>query len=188
MEQEKIKAGVKLILEGLGENTNREGLLRTPERVARLYSRLFVGYGEKPKITKFTNEKKVDDLQARKCDFVSFCMHHVVPFAGVVYVGYLPKEWLIGMDKIDLVVDYFAGKLQLQENMVHEIADFLEEILAPKAVMVQAYAIHYCALCKGNSGSFASSAIRGDMRVDPNLKMECFEMFKRLDRLSLGGC
>ena len=183
IKKSKIEEGVKLILEGLGEDLAREGLVKTPERVARLYSNLFVGYGPEPKITKFKNELNVDDIQARKCDFVSFCEHHLVPFSGVVYVAYMPKKVLIGMDKIDLIVDYFAGKLQLQEYLCHEIADFLMKVLEPKGVMVQAYGIHYCALCKGNDGGFASSAVRGEMREDSDVKFEAFEMFKQLDKL-----
>lgn len=184
--KEKIKTGITLILEGLGEDITRQHLLKTPERIARLYSNLFVGYGPEPTITKFKNERNVDDLQARKCDFVSFCPHHILPFSGVVYVGYLPDKWLIGLDKIDLIVDYFAGKLQLQEDMVHEIADYLMKTFEPKGVAVQAYAIHHCALCKGNSGGFASSAARGEIREDSNLETKCFDMFQRLDQMYQG--
>jgi len=183
IDEDKIKAGVVLILQGLGEDLNREGLVRTPEMVEMLYKNLFSGYGPKPQITKCKNTNLIDDLQARICDFVSFCEHHAIPFSGVVYVAYLPNKYLIGLDKIDLIVDYCAGRLQLQETMCHNIADFLEEVLEPRAVMVQAYAIHHCALCKGNNGSYASSVVRGEMRDDPDLKMEAFEIFKQLDKI-----
>lgn len=183
-----IKLGVRLILQGLGENLNSEHLKDTPERIARLYSNLFVGYGPKLKIEdirKFENTKGVNDVQVRKCEFLSFCPHHMQPYSGVVYVGYLPDKYLVGMDKIDLVVDYFAGRLGIQEDMVHDVADFLIKCFKPKGIMVQAYAIHYCALCKGNPGSFASSAVRGvyEKRENAHLKMETFEMFKRLDSM-----
>jgi len=186
MNKQQIEEGVKLILRGLGEDLTREGLVRTPERVARLYQKLFIGYGPAPEITKFENTKGVDDIQVRKCDFLSFCEHHLSVFTGRIYVGYLPQKWLIGMDKIDLVVDYFAGKLQLQENLCHEIADFLMKCFEPKGIIVQAYAIHHCALCKGNSGSFASSAVRGVMREQPHTKQETIEMFKRIDSFEGG--
>lgn len=181
MNKQQIEKGVKEILLGLGEDLNGEHIKRTPERVARLYSNLFVGYGPKPEITRFKNKKEVDDIQVRKCDFISFCPHHVVPYGGVVYVGYLPNKWLIGMDKIDLIVDYCAGRLLIQEDLCHDIANFLMECFEPKGVIVQAYAIHYCALCKGNNGTFASSAVRGVMKGNPHMKQEVSEMFKRLD-------
>jgi len=186
MNKKQIEKGVKEILLGLGENLNSEHIKRTPERVARLYENLFIGYGPKPEITKFKNIKGVDDLQARKCDFVSFCPHHVVPYSGNIYVGYLPGNYLIGMDKIDLIVDYCAGRLQIQEDLCHEIADFLMTCFQPKGVMVQAYAVHNCALCKGNPGSFASSAVRGVMKANDHMKQEVSEMFKRLDELERG--
>jgi len=187
MNKQQIEKGVKEILLGLGEDPSREGLLRTPERVARLYSNLFIGYGEEPKITKFTNKKKINDILARKCDFISFCEHHIVPFAGIVYVAYIPEKYLIGLDKIDLAVDYFAGRLRLQEEFVHDLADFLMKTMEPKGVVVQGYAIHYCALCKGNTGGgFGNSAVRGVFTERWELELKAMEMFKRLDELERG--
>lgn len=181
MNEQQIEKAIILLLEGIGEDCKREGLLRTPERVARLYKNMLIGYGPPPRITKFNNDKHIDDIQARRCDFVSLCEHHLAIFAGVMYVGYIPDEFLIGMDKIDLIVDYFSGKLQLQENICHEVADFIMSDLKPKGVLVQAYGVHYCAICKGNNGNFASSAVRGVMRK-PSTKMETIEMFKQLQR------
>ena len=181
IDEAKVRQGITLLLEGIGENIKREGLIRTPDRVARLYKRMLVGYGPPPQITKFKNSMKVDDIQARRCDFLSICEHHLQPFAGTMYIGYIPGDYIIGMDKIDLIVDYFSGKLQLQEHICHEVADFIMTDLKPKGVFVQAYGIHYCAICKGNNGNFASSAVRGVMRK-PSTKMETIEMFKQLQK------
>ena len=187
IDKEKIKEGVKFILEGLGEDLTREGLVRTPDRVAKLFSNIFIGYGPKPEITRFRNSKGIDDILVRKCDFLSFCEHHVVPYSGIVYVAYIPGEWLIGLNKIDRVVDYFAGRLQLQEHMTHDIANFLMDSFSPKGVVVQSYAVHYCALCYKDSGSFGDAAVRGLFKESWDLELKAMEIFKRLDNLSLGG-
>lgn len=174
----KIRSAVTMILEAIGEDQCREGLQLTPTRVARLWKN-FIKNEKLPQITKF--ESSYDDIQARRCDFLSFCEHHLVPMVGIIYVGYLPNKWIIGMDKIDLIVDHVCGRLQLQERICRDVADTIMKTVQPQGVIVQAYGVHFCAMFKGNNGNFATSAVRGLMRDDPHLRMEAIEMFKKLD-------
>lgn len=182
VDKERIERAVRELLEAMGEKPDREGLVDTPHRIATMYSRIFCGYNELPKITKFPAPH--DDIQARKCDFVSTCEHHLTPFAGVAYIAYLPDKWILGMDKLDLIVDYYAARLQLQEVMTHQIAEEVMKQSEAQGVMVQTYGIHFCARYKGNSGSFAESAVRGIFRTDDGLKAEAERMFERLDEMN----
>lgn len=182
VDQDKIKQAVRMLLEAIGEDPKREGLVDTPQRIARMYARIFCGYNELPKITRF--KAPSDDIQARKCDFVSTCEHHIAPFAGQIYIAYLPDKWILGMDKLDLIVDYYAARLQIQEVMTKQIADEVMKQADPVGVMVQTYGIHFCARYKGNNGSFAHSAVRGIFRTDDGLKAEAERMFERLDEMS----
>jgi GTP cyclohydrolase I len=175
----KVKAAVAKILEAIGEDRTREGLVDTPDRIARMYERIFCGYNKLPDITKFKAEN--DDLQARKCDFVSMCEHHIVPFSGVAYIAYLPDKYILGMDKLDLIVDWCASKLQLQERLTAQIADTVMNEAQAKWCMVQTYGVHYCAKLKGNEGNFAESAIRGNKDL-AGLRDEALFMFSQLDK------
>ena len=197
MNKQKIRQGTRLILEGIGENLEREGLVGTPQRVERLLTKLLIGYQEPPKIiyneedknkypnhmTLFTNKEKYDQIILRKCNFYSFCEHHLVPFFGTVYVAYIPKKFIIGMNKIDKVVEYFSGRLQLQERLTMNIADFLDKVLKPKAVMVVIKARHLCAELQGDEGSFITSAIRGGFKENNTAKEEVLNLIK----MDLGG-
>ncbi len=180
VDEDKIKKAVTMLLKAIGEDPTREGLRDTPRRIATMYSRIFCGYNPLPELTKF--EALHDDIQARKCDFTSTCEHHGVPFAGQAYVAYLPDKYILGMDKLDLIVDYYSSRLQLQERLTAQIADEIMEQVEPMGVMVQTYAIHFCARYKGNEGKFAESAVRGLFRTDDGLKEEVARMFDRLDQ------
>ncbi len=170
-----------MLLVAIGEDPDREGLIDTPRRIATMYSRIFCGYNGLPELTKF--EASHDDIQARKCDFTSTCEHHIAPFAGQAYGAYLPDKYILGMDKLDLIVDYYSSRLQLQERLTAQIADEIMKQVEPKGVMVQTYGIHFCARYKGNEGKFAESAVRGLFRTDDGLKEEVARMFERLDQV-----
>lgn len=191
MNRKKIEDGVKLILEGVGETLSREGLVGTPKRVARLYSRLLIGYNDPPKIisreeekskypnhiTLFKNKEGYDQIILRKCSFYSFCEHHLVPFFGTAYVAYVPGDYIIGMNKIDKVVEYFAGKLQLQERLNMDIANFLNKTLKPKGVMVVLKNCrHLCGELQGDNGDFTTSEIKGLFRKDVGAKNEVLRL------------
>jgi len=195
LKKKKIRRGVSLILEGVGENLNREGLVGTPLRVERLLNKLLVGYSEPPKIiskeedknkfsnhiTLFKNTEKYDQIILRKCNFYSFCEHHLVPFFGVVFVAYIPKDFIIGMNKIDKIVDYFSGRFQLQERLTMDITDFLNKILKPKGVMVVIRARHLCAELQGDEGMLVTSAIRGGFTKNSSAKEEVLKLIENKD-------
>jgi GTP cyclohydrolase I len=185
IDKERIEHLTRELLIALGEDPDREGLKETPARVAWIHEITMVGYNDPPKIKIFKEAGGHDDIQARKCDFLSICEHHLVPMAGSIYVAYLPSEAVMGMDKIDLIVDYISGRLQGQERIAEEVADFIMNLpnLNPQGVMVMAVGIHYCALFKGNDGGFLTSATRGIMRDDNLMELKCIEYFKKLDEV-----
>ena len=175
----RVEMAITNLLLALREDPTREGLTDTPRRVATMFERALCGYNGLPEITRFSTD--IDDLQARKCDFISFCEHHIVPFSGTAYIAYLPDKYILGMDKIDLLVDYHAARLQLQERMTAEIADTVMNVAEAKWVMVQTFGTHFCAKLKGNEGNFACSAIRGDKTLT-GLRDEALFLFSQLDK------
>ncbi|KKN22994.1 hypothetical protein LCGC14_0909650 [marine sediment metagenome] len=182
-----IQDNIRRILELIGENPNREGIKYTPHRVERLYNNLFYGYRKKLKvmneeerntgfdeniipITVFKNES--DEMLIRKVNAVTFCEHHIAVTPLEVWVGIIPDETLMGMNKIDKVVKYFAARLQIQERMTNQVADWISDNIEPKGVIVVIKGIHYCAELQGDSGNFITSAVRGiflhpDANKDP---------------------
>lgn len=176
MNTKKIEEAVKVILQEIGEDTEKEGIKYTPTRVARLYENLFYGYNKKLvvmneeqrntnvkeneiPITVFKNESK--EMLVRKVSFHSTCQHHIVPFIGNCYVGIIPDKKLLGMNKIDKIVKYFAARLQLQEALTSEIADWIEKNVKPLGVIVVMRANHMCAFLQNDNGHFTTSAVRG---------------------------
>jgi len=143
---------IKSLLSAIGENTKREGLKETPERVERMYKEFFYGYdkSKKPKITVFNNEQsKNNQIIIDKGYFYSFCEHHMIPFFGEYCFAYVPDKKIIGLSKISRIVDYYASKLQLQEKLTAEIADELERTLRPKGLAVMMSARHLCKEMRG---------------------------------------
>jgi len=140
----------QLILE-IGEDPNREGLLETPDRVAKSYGKLFGGYHEDPKklITVFSNEGYNEMLIAKDIDFYSMCEHHMLPFFGKAYVGYIPNDKIIGLSKMPRLVDVFSRRLQNQERLTKQVADTLNDLLKPKGVGVVLKAEHLCMKARG---------------------------------------
>jgi GTP cyclohydrolase I len=152
IDQETIRQSVKQILTAIGEDPERQGLLRTPDRVARMYVDLLDGYRMDPQ--KLLNgalfKEKYDEMVVvRDIEFYSLCEHHMLPFLGRVHVAYLPREHIIGLSKIPRIVDMFARRLQLQERMTRQIAEFLNETLHPWGVAVVVEGLHLCATMRG---------------------------------------
>jgi GTP cyclohydrolase I len=169
--QPNIEAAVKDLLEAFGEDVDREGLERTPERVARMYDELLAGYRVDP--FKLINEAvfsvEYDDMViVRDIEFYSMCEHHLLPFLGKAHVAYLPQGEVIGLSKIPRVVDLFARRLQVQERMTRQIADFLEAAIHPQGVAVVVEGLHLCskrlAPVFKNSGGKESRITHGDQR------------------------
>ena len=151
MNQKKIAKLVKELLIEIGENPSREGLMETPERVAKSFTKLYEGYHEDPKklITVFDNEGYNEMLIAKDIDFYSICEHHMLPFFGKAYVGYIPDDKIIGLSKMPRMVDMFARRLQNQERLTKQVADTLNDLLGPKGVGVVLKAEHLCMKARG---------------------------------------
>ncbi len=178
MNIELISKNVETILKEIGENPEREGLAKTPERVAKAYEYLTSGYNVD--ITKLVNgavfEEKYDEMVIVKdIDFYSMCEHHMLPFYGKVHVAYVPNGKIIGLSKIPRIVDAFARRLQVQERMTKEIADILDEILEPKGVAVVAEGYHMCMMMRGvqkQNSITTTSAMHGLFRDNTRTRNE----------------
>ena len=153
MDREKIEAGVRLILEGIGEDPTREGLLDTPARVARAYGELCGGMGKDPApLFEVSFEAQCRDVVlVRDIPFYSLCEHHLLPFFGVAHVAYLPGAdgRVCGISKLARVVELYARRLQLQERLTAQVADAIEAHLAPRGVLVHVEAEHLCMTMRG---------------------------------------
>lgn len=151
MDSEKIKEGVRLILEGVGEDVNREGLLETPDRIARMYEELAGGYTDDAAIhlARRFHVASNDMVMEKDIQFYSFCEHHMLPFYGKAAIAYIPDGEVVGLSKIARTVEVFAKRFQLQERLTAQIADVFMEQLKPKGVMVLIEAEHMCMTMRG---------------------------------------
>ena len=151
MDQEKIREGVKLILEGIGEDISREGLVETPDRIARMYEEICGGMKESAAehLCKRFHVDSSDMVLEKDITFYSMCEHHMLPFYGTVSVAYVPDDSVVGLSKIARTVEVFARRLQLQEQMTAQIADAFMDNLSPKGVMVMVEAEHMCMTMRG---------------------------------------
>lgn len=151
MDAEKIKAAVRLYLEGIGDDPDREGLLETPDRVARMSEEIFGGLTQTPEkhlMKQFTVEG--NELVIEKdIAFYSCCEHHLLPFYGTVAVGYIPDGKVAGLSKLARTVEVYARRPQIQERLTAQIADALMEYLEPQGVMVKVEAEHMCMTMRG---------------------------------------
>lgn len=168
MDLEKIEAGVRMILEGIGEDPDREGLLKTPSRVARMYEEVFAGLYEDPAVhfeTTF-DEHHEELVIVHDIPFYSMCEHHLVPFFGKAHVAYIPAKSgrICGISKLARLVDAFARRPQVQERLTSQVADTLMEQLNPQGVIVIMEAEHLCMSMRGvkkPDSKTTTSAVRG---------------------------
>lgn len=151
MDKEKIKEGVKLILEGVGEDTTREGLLETPDRIARMYEELFAGLhtDASEHLAKTFHVDNNEMVIEKDITFYSMCEHHLLPFYGCAHIAYIPDGSVAGLSKLARTVETFARRPQIQENMTAQIADAIVSNLNPKGVMVMIEAEHMCMTMRG---------------------------------------
>jgi len=151
MDYDKIKAGVRLILEGIGEDVKREGLLETPDRIARMCGEIYGGLYEDPAKHLQKQFTAANDGMVVETDitFYSTCEHHLLPFYGKAHIGYIPDGRVAGLSKLARTVDVFARRPQIQENMTAQIAQALAEHLKPKGVIVMVEAEHTCMTMRG---------------------------------------
>lgn len=172
---------VTRLIEQIGEDPKREGLRRTPQRVARSFDELYRGYSQDPEdvLVTFTEGSCDEMVILRRTEFFSTCEHHLLPFYGDMSVGYIPNKRVIGVSKIARLIDIFSRRLQIQERLTSQIADALMSGLKPKGVMVVCKAKHLCMMARGvnkREGEFVTSAIRGVFRS----KMAAREEFLKL--------
>lgn len=169
-DDEKIKQGVRLILEGIGEQPEREGLLQTPNRVARMYREIFAGIGNEPaeKISLYTSTNHDEMILVKDIPFYSMCEHHLLPFMGHVSIGYIPgNNQVTGFSSIVRLVESIAARPQIQERMTTELADALVNRLKPLGVIVVIKARHLCISMQGvkrEATETITSAQRGYLR------------------------
>jgi len=177
-DQPHIETAVREILFHIGEQPEREGLVKTPERVARMYDELTAGYRTDP--IKLINgavfDVDYDEMVIVKdIEFYSMCEHHMLPFFGRAHVAYIPDSKVIGLSKIPRIVEMFARRLQVQERMTKQIAEFLQEVLHPKGVAVVVEGAHMCSMMRGvkkANASMTTSTMLGSFRNDPKTRAE----------------
>lgn len=182
-----METQIKQILEKIGEDSQRKGLLETPKRVARMYKEIFKGYdlSKKPKITIFPNNEdgiKYDQIVIDKGYFYSQCEHHMVPFFGEYSFGYIPDKTIVGISKISRLVDWYSSKLQVQERLTQEVAEDLQELLQPLGIMLVMKGRHLCKEMRGTkkyNSPMITSYTTGAFRD----KIEAREEFLKLIQL-----
>lgn len=173
-----IEEAIYTILGTIGEDPEREGLQRTPARVAKMYAEMTAGYhvDAAALINDAIFTVDYDEMvMVQDIDFYSLCEHHMLPFMGRVHVAYIPAGKVIGLSKIPRIVEMFARRLQVQERMTVQIADFIDETLHPHGVAVVAEGMHLCAIMRGVKKANArmiTSAVRGAFRTDPKTRAE----------------
>lgn len=180
-----VQKAVYDLLENIGEDPNRQGLLRTPERVARMYDELTAGYHTDP--AKLINEAIFDVdynemVVVKDIDFYSLCEHHMLPFFGRAHVAYIPNGKVVGLSKIPRIVEMFARRLQVQERMTQQIADFISEVLHADGVAVVVEGAHMCSMMRGikkANASMVTSAVLGTFKSDPKTRSEFMEHIGR---------
>jgi len=177
VDTERIKKAVKEILLAVGEDIGRDGLKGTPERVARMYAELLAGMYEDPKkhLRSVFTEKYDEVVLLRDIPFYSICEHHLMPFIGSANVAYLPSGAVLGVSKLARIVDCFTRRLQVQERLTNQIADFIMNSLKPRGVAVVLEASHSCMTIRGikKPGSvMVTSALRGIFKKDPKSRNE----------------
>jgi GTP cyclohydrolase I len=184
-----IECAVRDILAAIGEDVEREGLLRTPDRVARMYGELTAGYHVDP--VRLINDAVFDVAYdemviVRDIDFYSLCEHHMLPFLGQAHVAYIPDGKVIGLSKIPRIVEMFARRLQVQERMTQQIAGFLQEALQPAGVAVVCEGVHMCAAMRGvkkANARMVTSAMLGTFKTDQAARNEFFAHIERGDTM-----
>ena len=182
---DELPAVVGRLLEELGEDTTREGLVDTPRRVAESLRHLTEGYGMDPAEIvgdALFNEDYDDMVVVRGVNFFSLCEHHLLPFFGRVHVAYLPKGKVVGLSKVPRIVDAFAHRLQLQERLTRQIAEALNQVLEPNGVAVVVEARHLCMEMRGvekQDSDTLTSCMLGTFRDDARTRTEFFELIRK---------
>ncbi|NOT62708.1 MAG: GTP cyclohydrolase I FolE [Acidobacteria bacterium] len=189
MDLDKIAAGVRLLLEGIGEDLSRSGLLDTPRRVAEMYEEICGGLHEDPQAEmKVIPAETAEDLvMVRDIAFASICEHHLVPFTGVAHIAYIPAEGrVIGLSKLARITEIYARRPQVQERLTTQLADWLfNGALQPKGVMVVMEASHLCMVMRGikkHGATTITSAVRGVFHDDAVTRNEALMLLRGVSK------
>jgi GTP cyclohydrolase I len=178
MDPKKIEQGVRMILEGVGENPDRPGLVETPRRVAEMYGEIFSGIGADPMehLVPVEGESHDEMVLIREIPLYSVCEHHLLPFAGMAHVAYIPEGGrIVGLSKIVRVLETYASRPQVQERLTTQVAESIMKGLSPKGVMVVIEAEHLCMSMRGvrkPNTKTVTSAVRGSFRRDERTRSE----------------
>ncbi|HEX3775950.1 MAG TPA: GTP cyclohydrolase I FolE [Polyangiaceae bacterium] len=183
IDQAKIRAAIRLYLEGIGENPNREGLVGTPDRVARMCEEVFSGIDRDPRklMEAVFTEKYSDIVLIRDIPFNSMCEHHLLPFTGHAHVAYIPNGRVLGLSKFARVLDVYSQRPQVQERLTDQVADLIMDELKPIAVAVIVDATHSCMTLRGvrkPGSSVITSALRGTFLSDPASRSEVLSLMR----------
>jgi GTP cyclohydrolase I len=181
VDQARIRNAVREILIAVGEDPDREGLLETPARVARMYAEIFSGLHDDPKrhLQKTFTQQHDEMVLVKDIDFSSCCEHHLVPFLGKAHIGYLPSGHVVGLSKLARVVDAVSKRPQVQERMTEEIADLIMSELRPRGVGVILEATHMCMTIRGvkkPGTTTVTSAMRGLFKTNPMTRSELLSL------------
>lgn len=184
VDKEKISQAVTLLLEGIGEDADREGLRETPERIARMYEEIFEGMDQNPQelLSKTFAVAGSGIVLEKDIVFYSICEHHLLPFYGKAHIAYLPKDEVVGLSKLARTVEIFARRPQIQEQLTSQIADALMEHLRPEGVMVVLEAEHMCMTMRGVKKPGAQTVTvvtRGVFVKEPHLQETFWRMMGR---------
>lgn len=185
IKNDSLEKAVLQLLEAVGEDPEREGLKYTPQRVARMYSELLGGYSIKPDAMindALFNITYDEMVLVRDIEFYSLCEHHMLPIIGRVHVAYIPDGKVIGLSKIPRIVDMYARRLQVQERMTRQIADFIRDLLKPQGVAVVVEGLHLCSMMRGvkkHDARMTTSAMHGAFRANLATRQEFLDNISR---------
>ncbi len=179
-----FEAAIRKILQEIGENPEREGLVDTPKRIEKMYRELTRGYRQNPEevINSALFDVDYDEMVVvTHINYYSLCEHHMLPFFGVAHVGYIPKGKVVGLSKIPRIVDMYARRLQVQERMTAQIANILQDQLNPDGVGVVVEGYHMCMSMRGvekEKAKMITSTLLGSFRNDPSTRSEFLELIR----------
>ena len=184
IDEEGVRKAVRLFLTSIGENPDREGLLETPDRIARACEEIFSGLGRSPQevLSKRFPVETDEMVLVRDIELFSVCEHHLLPFLGKAHVAYIPNGKVLGLSKVARIVDMYARRLQIQENLTKQIADAIQQVTQAAGVAVVVEAQHMCMMMRGvekQNSSMVSSVMLGEFRDNPATRSEFLSLIRR---------
>ena len=181
---QEVERAVRLILQHIGDDPSRAGLLETPERVAKSYAEIFAGYQQNPEdvMKCFVEDASEEMVLLRNLEFQSTCEHHMQPFFGQVHIAYLPAGKVLGVSKLARVFDVYARRLQIQERLCEQVTEALMSHLEPHGAACVIEARHFCMVCRGvrkQNAIMITSSLKGAFKNDPATRQEFFQLISQ---------